>query len=61
MLKIIYNELVKQVNAAQTIDSGKLNEYDAKSKDIEDKIPNLDKYITFKNWINILVKYTKQN
>lgn len=61
MLKILYNELVKQVNAAQTIDSGKLNEYDAKSKDIEDKIPNLDKYITFKNWINILVKYTKQN
>ena len=61
MLKILYNELVKQINAAQTIDSGKLNEYDAKSKDIEDKIPNLDKYITFKNWINILVKYTKQN
>ena len=61
MLKILYNELVKQVNAAQTIDSGKLNEYDAKSKDIEDKVPNLDKYITFKNWINILVKYTKQN
>ena len=61
MLKILYNELVKQVNAAQTIDSGKLNECDAKSKDIEDKIPNLDKYITFKNWINILVKYTKQN
>ena len=61
MLKILYNELVKQVTAAQTIDSGKLNEYDAKSKDIEDKVPNLDKYITFKNWINILVKYTKQN
>ena len=47
MLKRLYNELVKQVNAVQTIDSGKLNEYDAKIKDIEDKIPNLDKYITF--------------
>ena len=47
MLKRLYNELVKQVNVVQTIDSSKLNEYDAKIKDTEGKIPNLDKYITF--------------
>ena len=47
--KTLYDKLVKRVNVVQAIDPSKLFqkiEYDANIKDIEDKIPNLDKYIT---------------
>ena len=47
--KTLYDELVKKVNAIQTIDTSDLvkkTDYDTKLEETKRKIPNHDKYIT---------------
>ena len=45
----VYNKLIKKVNSVLTSDTSNLvknKEYDTKIKEIEDKIPDVNKYIT---------------
>ena len=56
LLKTVYNELVKEVNAIQTTDTSDVVKkvvYNTKTDEIEKKIPNHDKYITTQefNWL----------
>ena len=44
----MYDELITKVNAVNSSKLIKEPEYDRKLKEIEDKIPNYDKYITAK-------------